>query len=326
MQSPQSLVQERLSNRSWGFLGGQGYVLGMDIGSYGLRAALINLANHTYESTHLEPENITGGPKQIVAATIASAQGLIAKAGAHPDHLVRIGVGFSGPVDARRGVVLVSHRMAGWEQFPLKERVEEAFGATTLVDNDANLIALAEATFGVGSQTQHLFYLHLSSGVGGGLVLNGRLYHGATTTAGEIGHAVVGLTDPIRPRGLPGTLEQHVSIKGLLRRAAELGFDTNLLSDLFGDHPIGRQVIEETVDLLAMRLSQIVALIDPQLIVIGGVVARNGGEPFITAIQERMRYYMASLIERPIPVAASILGYESVAIGGLALALESMDD
>jgi glucokinase len=326
MQSPQSLVQARLESRSWGFLGGQGYVLGMDIGSYGLRTSLINLANHTYESVQLEPDQVAGGPEEMVAATIASAKELLAKSGAHPDHLVRIGVGFSGPVDAHRGIVLVSHRMPGWEQFPLKQRIEESFDATALVDNDANLIALAEATFGVGSSVQHLFYLHLSSGVGGGLVLNGRLYHGATTTAGEIGHAVVGVTDPIRPRGLPGTLEQHVSIKGLLRRAAELGLDTNLLSDLFGSHPVARQVITEATDLLAMRLSQIVALIDPQLIVIGGVVARNGGEPFIAAIQERMRDYMASLIERPIPIAASILGYESVAIGGLALALESMDD
>jgi glucokinase len=325
-QSPQSLIEARLERRRWGFLGGQGYVLGMDIGSYGLRTALINLANHTYQSAYLEPDQIHGGPEEIVAATIASARGLLAQAGAHPDHLVRIGAGFSGPVDAHQGIVLVSHRMAGWEQFPLKERIEEALGATTLVDNDANLIALAEASFGVGTGMQHLFYLHLSSGVGGGLVLNGRLYHGATTTAGEIGHAVVGVTDPIRPRGLPGTLEQHVSIKGLLRRAAELGLDTNLLSDLFGSHPIGKQVIEEATDLLAMRLSQIVALIDPQLIVIGGVVARNGGDAFIAAIQERMRYYMASLIERPIPIAASILGFESVAIGGLALALESMDD
>jgi glucokinase len=243
----------------------------------------------------------------------------------NPSHLVRVGVGFGGPVDARRGTVIVSHRMPGWEQFPLKQRIEDVFGAVTLVDNDANLIALAEATFGAGHAAQHLFYLHLSSGVGGGLVLNGRLYHGATTTAGEIGHAVIGVIDPTRPRGLPGTLEQHVSIKGLLRRAADLGLDTNLLADIFGASTVGQQVVGEAVDLLAMRLSQIVALIDPQLIVIGGVVARTGGDGFIQAIQERMRYYMASLVERPVPLVSSILGFESVAIGGVALALESMD-
>jgi glucokinase len=325
MNDPQTLVQERLAHKTWGFLGGQGHVLGMDIGSYGLRASLIDLAGHTYTTAHRELER-TDTPDTVVASAIELGQGLLAEHHTHPDHLVRVGVGFGGPVDARRGTVIISHRMPGWEQFPLKQQIEEAFGAVTLVDNDANLIALAEATFGVGHTVQHLFYLHLSSGVGGGLVLNGRLYHGATTTAGEIGHAVVGVIDPIRPQGLPGTLEQHVSIKGLLRRAAELGYDTNLLTDIFGETPIGRQVVHEAVDLLAMRLSQIVALIDPQLIVIGGVVVRTGGDPFISAIQERMRYYMASLVERPVPIVSSVLGFESVAIGGLALALESMDD
>jgi glucokinase len=326
MTSPQTLIQDRLKRKTWGLLGGQGYVLGMDIGSYGLRASLIDLAGHTYATRQSEPEQIAGGPDQIVAVGIEHARALLKEHGADPRHLVRIGAGFGGPVDARRGVVLVSHRMSGWEQYPLKERLEDAFGATALVDNDANLIALAEATFGVGSDMQHLFYLHLSSGVGGGLVLNGRLYHGATTTAGEVGHAVVGVIDPIQPREIPATLEYHVAIKGLLRRASELGLDTNLLSDLFSDHPIGRRVVGETVDLLAMRLSQIVALIDPQLIVIGGVIARTGGDRFISAIQERMRHYMASLVERPVPIAASVLGFESVAIGGLALALESMSD
>lgn len=324
MSDPQSLIQERLTNRSWGFLGGQGYVLGLDVGSYGLRAALIDLHGHTYASVHREPED--GTPEQLTQSVISLAQGLLNDHNASHQHLVRVGVGFGGPVDARRGVVLVSHRLAGWEQFPLKEQIEKAFGAVTLVDNDANLIALAEATFGVAADSQHLFYLHLSSGVGGGLVLNRRLYHGATTTAGEIGHAVVGLTDPLRPRQPSGTLEQYVSIKGLLRRASELGLDTNLLSDIFSDHDVGRQVVSEAVELLAMRLSQIVALIDPQMIVLGGVVARSGGEPFMAAIQERMSTYMASLIERPIPIVASVLGFESVAIGGLALALESLND
>jgi glucokinase len=326
MTSPHTLVQDRLKSRTWGFLGGQGYVLGMDIGSYGLRASLIDLAGHTYATRQSEPEQIVGGPDEILATGIEHARTLLREHGALPRHLVRVGAGFGGPVDARRGVVLVSHRMPGWEQYPLKERLEEAFGATTLVDNDANLIALAEATFGAGRDVQHLFYLHLSSGVGGGLVLNGRLYHGATTTAGEVGHAVVGVIDPIQPREIPGTLEQHVSIKGLLRRAAELGLDTNLLSDIFGESPVGQRVVGETVDLLAMRLSQIVALIDPQMIVIGGAIARTGGERFIGAIQARMRHYMASLVERPVPIVASVLGFESVAIGGLALALESMSD
>ncbi|NJO83680.1 MAG: ROK family protein, partial [Blastochloris sp.] len=151
-------------------------------------------------------------------------------------------------------------------------------------------------------------------------------YHGATTTAGEIGHAVVGPIDPFNPNEPPGTLEQYISIKGLLQRAATLGLHTDLLDDIFSNHAVGRQIVAEAADLLAVRLSQIVALIDPQMIVLGGVVTRYGGEPFIADVRERMQRYMARLVERPVPIVASVLGAESVAIGGLALALESMNE
>jgi len=324
MNDPQPLVQDRLSRNSWGFLGNQGHILGMDIGSHGSRAALIDLHGHTYHCAHREVS--AGNADAILSDAIALARELLAEHGVAPERVVRVGVGFAGPVDARSGVVHLSHRMAGWEKFPLKERIEEAFGAVTLLDNDANLIALAEATFGVGRDVQDMFYLHLSSGVGGGLVLDGRLYHGATTTAGEVGHAVVGPIDPRHPQQPPRTLEQHLSIQGLLARAAELGLQTDLLSDIFSNSPIARQVVAEAADLLAVRLSQIIALIDPQIIVLGGVVTRNGGDTFLTAIEERMRAYTASLVEKPVEIVASVLGFESVAIGGLALALESMRD
>jgi glucokinase len=324
MNDPQPLVQDRLSRNSWGFLGNQGYILGMDIGSHGSRAALIDLHSHTYHCAHREVS--TGGADAIVSDAITLAHELLAEHGVTPDRVVRVGVGFAGPVDARSGVIHLSHRMAGWEKFPLRERIEDAFGAVTLLDNDANLIALAEATFGVGRDVQDLFYLHLSSGVGGGLVLDGRLYHGATTTAGEVGHAVVGPIDPQHPQGPPHTLEQHLSIQGLLARASELGLQTDLLTDIFGEHAAARQVVSEAADLLAVRLSQIVALIDPQIIVLGGVVARSGGDAFLATIEERMRAYTAALVEKPVEIVASVLGFESVAIGGLALALESMRD
>lgn len=324
MQGPGSLVQSRLPNISSSLLGSQGYIMGMDIGSYGLRAALVDLQSHSYTCVHSEPDR--SDAESFAAQALTLARDLLAEQNVAADRLVRIGVGFAGPVDARRGVTILSHRMPGWEQFPLGERIEAEFGAVALVDNDANLIALAEATFGVAHDLQHMVYVHLSSGVGGGLVLNGRLYHGATTTAGEIGHAVVGPVDPIWGRERLGTLEQHISIKGLMGRAGELGLRTNSLDEIFSDHPVARQVVAETVDLLAVRLSQIVALIDPQAIVLGGVVARVGGAPLLSAVEARMGEYMASLVERPVPVLASVLGPESVAIGGVALAIESLTE
>ena len=324
MLDPTPLIQERLTHNRWGLLGGQGCVLGFDVGSYGLRAALVDLSQHTFYAMHREPANES--PQELVGGAIDLGNELMAAHGVTAAHLVRVGAGFGGPVDVRQGIVLFSPHAPGWERYPLREAFENAFGASCVVDNDANLIALAEATFGIGRDTQHMVYIHLSSGVGAGLVLDGRLYHGATTTAGEIGHAVIGPVDPTRPGERPKTLEEHVSIKGLLNRAAELGFHTNLLSDIFSDHPVGRQIVAEAIDVLAVRIAQIVALIDPQMVVIGGVVARNGGEEFINAIRERMHTYIGKAVERPVQVVSAILGADSVAIGAVALALESMRD
>jgi glucokinase len=324
MNDPQPLVQDRLSRNSWGLLGTQGHILGLDIGSYGLRAALIDLHNHSYRCAYGEAS--ANQAQDLLAEAIALGRNLLEQQGVAARRLVRVGVGFAGPVDARHGIVQLSHRVSGWEQFPLKEHVEEAFGAVTLVDNDANLIALAEATFGIGRDVQDLFYLHLSSGVGGGLVLNGKLYHGATTMAGEIGHTVVGSVDPIHPKEPPRTLEQHVSLPAIVRRASELGLRTDRLSEIFSAPRVGEQIIGEIADILAVRISQIIGLIDPAMIILGGVVARNGGDTLIDAIEERVRGYMSSLVDRPVTIVESVLGFESVAIGGLALALESMSE
>lgn len=324
MNESRTRVEERLAHHSWGALSSQGSVLGLDVGSYGLRAALVDLHHHTYICNQRDVTD--KDPQSMVQGVIELGQELLAEKHVSEGHLVRVGVGFGGPVNARQGVVIRSPRVPGWEQYPLAEQIEQAFGAVTLVDNDANLIGLAEATFGAGQGLRDLFYLHLSSGVGGGLVLDGRVYQGASTMAGEIGHAVVGPIDPLRPDGPPATLETLVSIRGLLARAAELGMETNLLSDIFGDNPIGQQVVTEAVNILAVRLSQIVALIDPHTIILGGVVARSGGDQFVAAIQERMGDYMGPLFERRVPVVSAVLGFESVAIGGVALALESLSE
>lgn len=322
MTDLQTLIHERLGQNRWGLLSNQGYVLGIDLGSYGLRAALADLTNHTFTTVSAPAEDDT--PEQVVEQAVSLAQDLLKKNNVTTDRLVRVGVGFPGPVDLRFGTVRLAPRMAGWENYPLQDRFEQAFDAVTLIDNDANLIALGEATFGVCAGCQHLFYLHLSSGVGGGAVLNGRLYHGASSLAGEIGHAVVG--HGWDGSGRPETLEELVSIKGLMRQARQYGLETNNLDDIFGANPIARRVVQETVDLLATRLAQIIALLDPEKIVLGGIVVRIGGNAFVEAIGERVSDFIAPQFAHSVPVLASILGHDSVTVGAVSLALDSLSD
>jgi glucokinase len=140
--------------------------------------------------------------------------------------------------------------------------------------------------------------------------------------AGEVGHA--------RGDGLSNqphaTLEDRVSIGGLLRRAGELGLSTTNLNDIFGPHPTGQQVVDEMVTLLGLRLAHIVALLDPQMIVLGGVVVRIGGDAFVQAIANRMKQGIAPALVRPVQVVPAMLNTDSIAIGAMALALESLSD
>lgn len=324
LTDPQKPIQERLAlvqDRGW-MLGEQGYILGIDLGGYGLRAALVDLQKLTYTSTFADIEEQDYTPEAILNQTLELAQGLLEANQVPSRQLIRVGVGFGGAVDPHQGVVLLSPRRPGWQDHSLKNYFEQAFDAVTLVDNDANLIALGEATFGIGHGCQHLCYMHLSSGVGCGLVLNGRLYYGATTRAGEIGHVA---SEPDTPgNNQSATLEELVSVNGLLQRARSSGLNTDDLSILFGKHDAAQQIVEETVQLLSHRIAHIVALLDPEIVVLGGVLVRKGGDSFVQAIASNVNRSLTPAFARPVQVVSSVLGSDSIAIGGLALALESL--
>lgn len=324
MSEPLELVQRWLARGRSDLIGSQGSVLGVDIGSYGLRVMLADLQGQQVLTDHRAlPE---GEADVVVEQTLDLTRGLLERAGKSAQQIVRIGIGFGGPVDGDAGVTRLSHRMRGWERYPLAQRFEEALGAPTLIDNDASVTALGEATFGAGSQVHSLFYLHLSSGVGGGLVLGGRLYPGATTTAGEIGHAIVRYDGPPCSCGANGHLESYVSVGGLLRRANELGLRTDDLETLFADGEGGRQTIDEATELLGTTLANVVNLIDPDMIVVGGIVARLGGDALLQTIHTRLTEALPPTMRRDVQVAPATFGYDSVAVGGLALAVCSLNE
>jgi glucokinase len=122
-----------------------------------------------------------------------------------------VGVSFGGPVDAPGGIVRLSHHVPGWEQFPLRDRLQAHFGVPVSIDNDANVAALGEYRFGAGQGSDSLLYITVSTGVGGGWVLNGRVWRGANGMAGEIGHTVVDPAGPLCLCGKRGCVERLAS-------------------------------------------------------------------------------------------------------------------
>jgi glucokinase len=281
-------------------------------------------------------------PGDSIAEIGAMLNVCLQQAQVRADKVLRIGCGFSGPVDVDSGVVLLSHRLPGWDNIPLASLLEEHLGAQTLVDNDARVAALGEARFGAGRGERHLAYVHLGTGLGGGLVIDGKLYHGATTTAGEIGHILVSEDGPICSCGKAGHLEAYASGTAIVQRALALApqlAPSGPLLDRVGqaEEPSAKLVFEtardgdqaaqivtsEAVRYLGIALANLVTTVNPGVVVVGGRVAEAGPllfEPLRSAVRRNAMAVPA----RAVRIVPSALKADGIIIGALAVALNSL--
>jgi glucokinase len=231
------------------------------------------------------------------AAMLGLARGLLAQ---NPGRLAAIGVSFGGPVDATRGLVRLSHHVPGWEETPLAERLQAELAAPVSVDNDANVAALGEWTFGAGQGCASLLYVTVSTGIGGGWVLGGRIWSGADGMAGEIGHNVV------RPGGMPcvcgkaGCLEAEACGWGIAAKAQARLADAGgppagadaLLARAGGrvdavtaqivaqtaatGDPLAQSMLDDAAEALGIGLGCAINLMNPERILLGGGVTKSG--------------------------------------------------
>jgi glucokinase len=250
-----------------------------------------------------------------------------------------IGVSFGGPVDYRRGLVRLSHHVPGWENTPLQQMLEQEFQAPAAVDNDANVAALGEARFGAGRGAQSLLYITVSTGVGGGWILDGKPWRGAEGMAGEIGHMVV---DPHGPACLCGKngcverlasgpylaadarqlLQAHPERGAILRRLAggELGKITGkLLSEAAaaGDE-LAWGLLEHSAHAIGVAIGNAANLINPGRFVLGGGVTKSG-ERYWGVLRSTAR--QTALPQVHFEVLPAALGDDAPLWGALALAL-----
>lgn len=247
------------------------------------------------------------GRKKLAEDLIHMGHSLLDKYGMKkPDS---IGVTFAGLVDSERGIVLTSPNVLGLKNLPVKKILEDEFGAETFLENDATAATIAERIFGEGKKHDNFVYLTLSTGIGGGAFLDGKLYRGAHGMAGEMGHMVVMSNGPVCGCGRRGCLEAIASGRGIARRVAEnvtavkeselyskirpsdidarKVFEFKKKGDMFS-----QLIIEETVYYLAVGLVNIIDIFDPEAVIIGGGIANAGEElfrPLRAAVQEEFK-------------------------------------
>jgi len=241
-----------------------------------------------------------------------------------------VGVGFGGPVDWKTGRICRSHQIEGWSEFPLASWLSSLAEAPVIVDNDANLGALGEAVCGAGVGFNPVFYVTLGSGVGGGLVLDGKVYHGATPGESEIGHIRLdrsgtllesrcsGWAVDARIRSLVARERDSVLARNVgSARAHEAKF---LAAALAQNDPLAAGILKETADDLAFGLSHVAHLFHPAIIVLGGGLSLIG-EPLRAAVEQALPGFLMEAFAPGPVIALARLAEDSVPVGALCLAL-----
>jgi glucokinase len=221
----------------------------------------------------------------------------------------RCGIGFGGPVIFSEQRIALSTHVGGWSNVRLAAELEAELGVPCVMDNDANTGALGEGIYGAGAGYDPLFYMTLSTGIGGGLLVDGKIYRGADSYAGEVGHLTIRPDGPVCLCGARGCYERLCSGLWLERDygrpAKELLRDRDF---------VARYVVD-----LALGLKAVVMLLNPARIVIGGGLSK-AGEPLFTPLREELRRQITSWSQARLDVVPAALGDDSVLYGAFALA------
>lgn len=262
------------------------YTLGIDIGGTKIYAVVLDADNKIL--ARAKKKTAEGTPGVILTRMLAAAEECVGLAGLTHQDIQCAGVGFPGPLDLKTGTILLAANLPEWSGFPLSDEASRVLKCPVFVDNDVNLGTYGEAILGAGHGAPNVVGIFLGTGVGGGIILNGKIYHGATGTAGEIGHTIVRHGGPIGPFGLKGSLEGLTSRTALIRfirRQIKKGKKSSLEPLLKSGKRIGSMALSKayrqrdpvvvmafrrTATYLGSSVGSIINFLAPDVIILGG--------------------------------------------------------
>lgn len=273
--------------------------------------------------------DVAAGGEGIRKQIVAAVPELLSKASLKQDSLKGVGVGFGGPVDDSTRSVIKSHQIAGWDEFPLADWLGESLGLPAVLGNDADVAGLAEALFGAGRGLSPVFYITVGSGIGGGLIINGKIMRGTGRGAAEIGHLKV--RDPRTKDGRLDTLENTSSGWAIGKYASEVTSGKvrtarDVATAAKKGEPWASSVLGGALDALADAICATIVLICPRRVVIGGGVSLMGEELFFDPLRQRVAQRVFPPFAGLTEIVPAALGEEVVVHGALALARRKLGD
>ncbi|MFL6239284.1 MAG: ROK family protein [Actinomycetes bacterium] len=297
--------------------------VGVDIGRTHVRVAVADLGLHVLAEA-VEHVDVPDHPEETLELVTALTKRVVHESAIEQRDLLGVGVGLPGPVDRASGRMGSATILPGWVGLASRDELENRLQAPVLLENDANLGALAEGRLGAGRGSRVLAYLKVAAGVGAGLLVDGRLFRGASGEAGEIGHTTQANSGPVCRCGNRGCLEQLAGATALLAQMAAAGVDLDgveaLLQLAADGHAGARRVLADAGEHLGLAVANLVTLIDADRVVVGGELGA-GNELLVEPLRRAARSAGVTKAGSTIDIVTAELGERAEVLGALILVL-----
>lgn len=318
-------------------------IIGIDLGGTTAKFAILNLKGEIQTKWSLETDISNEGTK-IVPNIIASIQHHFELYDMSAEDFIGIGMGSPGTVNRKDGTVIGAYNL-NWKTLQLiREQIENALGLPFFIDNDANVAALGEQWVGAGNNEPDVAFITLGTGVGGGLIVDGKLLHGVIDAAGEIGHVTVVPDGYPCTCGKKGCLEQYTSARGITRMARDMAeayagnselkyliddgqaVDAKVIFDLAKeDDDFALLVVDRASFYLGLALGNVANLLNPSTIVLGGGVSK-AGQFLADKVHEQIQQFMFPTIREVTKIKIAQLGNDAGVIGAASLVLTELEE
>jgi glucokinase len=304
-------------------------VIGVDLGGTNVRAAVVNRDGEVL-ARHKEATRASEGRERVLSRLVEIIRDLELQARNKQYEVAGLGVGAPGVIEAGKGIVVKSPNLPDWNNFALRSALEAAVGLPVVLENDANAAALGEQWRGAGRGTSSMILLTLGTGVGGGIVLDGRIWRGADGMAGEIGHMTLFPGGRQCTCGNRGCLEMYASARGIVQTYREAGAsgkshpeDVLTSESIYSAAREGDRraaaVMRDTGRFLGIGVASLINIFNPERIVIGGGV-RDAWQLFIDAARDEVHQRAFEAPAKRAAIVPAELGDDAGMVGAAALA------